>query len=146
MDWLQPFAWSQDEAFRWLHRTRRRFDVVLEDLSVPLDADITKPTTTWGVLPGLVADRLRRGGLAVFNLLQPPNSGWDEGLRRVAAPFPESVVLSLKDFENRILIAGECSFPARTTGSRIRQALRRLGSEQADRLAVQTVTSVRSPH
>ncbi len=140
-NWLQPFAWSQGDAIPWLRGTRRRFDVVVEDLSVPLDADIEKPASTWGLLPTLIAERLQPGGLAVFNLLRPPRVGWEAGLRQVASPFQAAVMLTLNDFQNRILIAGGHPLAARTVGSSIRHALRRIGSEQAERLAVRSVTS-----
>ena len=59
----------RDDARRFLQRSRRRFDVVIEDVFVGPARDVHKPE--WMLDGGLVSAsrRLRRGGLLVSNTL-----------------------------------------------------------------------------
>lgn len=143
--WTSPLRWRQEDARCWLTRTCRRFDVIIDDLSVPANGDVEKPAATWESLPELVAEHLLPGGFAVLNLLRPSGLGWAGGLRRVAAPFAHAVVLELAHFHNRVVIAGGEPRPVRIVGQAIRNSLIALGSNQADRVSLRTLPRVGSP-
>lgn len=135
--WRDPLRWAKTDALPWLRGTRHRFDVILEDLSVPADGDVHKPVATWTEFPALVRTHLRPGGLAVFNLLRPRHTRWANGIAQVLAPLGRGVVVTLRDFENRIVVAGlPPGQPARTVGNHLRRHLRSLGSRQADGLCL----------
>ena len=135
-DWLDPLRWQRGDAIALLRRSPRRFDEILDDLSVPVDDEVEKPEASWNVLPALIASRLASGGRAVFNLLRPPTLGWTRGLSRVTAPFSRSLSVHLTDFDNRLVLAGALLPEARPTGRRLRAHLRQLRSRQATRLAI----------
>lgn len=135
-DWLDPLRWHRGDAVAWLRRSTRRFDVILDDLSVPVDGEVEKPEASWNVLPALIASRLTPGGLAIFNLLRPPTVGWARGLSRVTAPFSRSFSVHLADFDNRLVLAGALPPDARAAGRRLRACLRQLRSRQATRLTI----------
>lgn len=142
--WMQPISWRQEEACQWL-RSAGSFDLIVEDLSVPMEGDILKPDATWQTLPRLICDHLRPGGRAFFNLLRPPKTPWLAAFRRVATPFGRRLSLILDDFENRILVTerpsrnGRHILDPRRFGRQIRHHLKALGSRQSDRLRVSCV-------
>lgn len=143
--WLQPFTWHQGDAITWL-QSAGRFDVVVEDLSIPCNGDVVKPDDTWDILPERVAQHLRPRGIAIFNLLRPPGQGWVRGIPSVAARFRQGVIIHLHDFENRILVARKTAggihshaFAARRFGAELRDRLRRLGSQQSARTQTRTL-------
>lgn len=134
--WAGGVAWERGDAVDWLRSRRGRFDLLVEDLSIPQDGDVVKPEVSWRVLPALIRDRLQPGGCAVFNLLRPVDESWAAGLRRVGEGFRETRVIHLDEFENRILVGGEALPAARELGAALRDALRRLRSRQAGRIRV----------
>lgn len=134
--WAGEVAWEHQDAVAWLRRQRGRFDLLLEDLSIPQDDDVVKPDVSWRVLPSLIPSRLRTSGFAVFNLLRPVDESWAAGLERVGEGFRETRIIHLDEFENRIVVAGDAVPPARELGAALRETLRRLRSRQADRLWV----------
>lgn len=134
--WLEPLSWRKADAIRWLARTRRSFDVIVEDLSVPCGGDVEKPDSTWEILPRLMARRLAPGGLAVFNLLRPPGMGWSRGIADIQKPFAHAVRADLLDYHNRVLIASQHPFQPGRSGELLRLAMRDLGSTQASRFRV----------
>ncbi len=136
--WLRPVQWRRADAVHWLRKSRRPFDVLIEDLSVGPGSGVIKPRETWTDLPGLMADRLRPGGLAVVNLLRREAWDWRESIQIVAAPFREVLLVTSDDHENRVLLAGDTWRDARRVGRQIRDALRRLGSRQATKVRVRT--------
>jgi SAM-dependent methyltransferase len=143
--WLQPLSWHLTDAVAWL-RSANRFDVIVEDLSVPRNGDVEKPDATWDTLPGLVADHLRPGGRAIFNLLRPARWGWPRGIERIGAKFGNGVMIHLDDFENRILVANRrqeataaSALSPREFGAGLRSRLRALASRQS------TAVQVRRP-
>jgi hypothetical protein len=97
---------------------------------------VVKPNISWEVLPRLVRRRLAPEGLAVFNLLLPPERRWKPGLDRVRAPFENACVVDLTDFENRILVVGRQVPSARHLAAQLRQHLARIGSRQAGKVRV----------
>ncbi len=135
--WLAPWKWADAEAAEWL-AGQRRFDVIFDDLSIPRDGDVVKPVITWETLPRLVPRHLRRGGLAVFNLLRPRGVAWARAVGTVAERFSSVHVVALNEFENRIVLAADewTLPPAREVHRLLRVALARLGSRQATRFQV----------
>ncbi len=138
-DWVRQVKWHHADAVAWLRRQKPGFDLLLEDLSVPQARDVVKPIISWNVLPALLRQRLKQGGVAVVNLVAPPPEGWREGLSRFAREFPVVQLVLLDEFENRILIAGETLMPATVTGLRLRELLRSVRSRQATRVRVRSV-------
>ncbi len=129
VDWLEPFDWHETDAVRWLRRTRRRFDVLLEDLSVPDASDVVKPAATWNELPALAARRLQPDGLAIFNLLPPTDETWRAGLDRIRAHFRHAALLHLPEYHNRVLLLRHSvPFPDQLR-SRLARRLGDLGSQ-----------------
>lgn len=142
--WDVAAAWAGDvrleraEASTWLRRSRRRWDVILEDLTVRGPENAVKPAVSVEVLPRLLGRRLAPGGVAVTNVLPVPGMTWDALLERLAEPHARALVVLCEDYENRLLIAGPRLPSARAAGGRLRAALRRLGSRQAGRIAVRS--------
>jgi len=132
--WIGRVEWEHADAVDWLHGQAEKFDLLVEDLSVPIGDDIFKPDVTWKTLPRLMRDRLRTGGVAIFNLLPPPSGVWIEDLKRMAGIFRTARILNFDDFENRILIAGAELPAARAIGAELREALRSIRSRQAGRI------------
>ena len=137
--WRDQVRWTQADALKWLTRERRRFGLIIEDLSISTGSDIEKPGATWNRLPGLLRDRLAPEGMALFNLLKPQGGTWRQGLDAVGGRFSRKLLVHLKDYENRILIAGRSLPEARTLSATIRRSLRSVGSRQADRFRIETL-------
>lgn len=134
--WTEPLSRHHEDAVAWLTRCRRRFDVLVEDLSVCERGEVVKPAATWEQLPSLIAARLAPRGRAIFNLLRPSNLDWSDALRRVREPFRHVLAVRLLDFENHLLLASQAPLDARRIGCEARRHLRRLGSKQAARFAM----------
>ncbi len=137
--WRHLVRWTHADAVAWLIWERRRFRLIIEDLSISTGSDIEKPGATWIRLPGLVRDRLAPEGIALFNLLKPHGGTWRQGLDAVGGRFPRKLLVHLEDYENRILIAGRSLPEARTLSATIRRSLRSMGSRQTDRFRVETL-------
>lgn len=134
-DWLAPWRWAKADAAAWLTH-QRPFEVILDDLSIPVANDVVKPDITWDRLPELVVRQLLPGGLAIFNLLRPARVSWREAVQRVAGGFEAVRVVHLDDFENRIVLAARELPSARAVHTQLHTALKRLGSRQASRFRV----------
>jgi SAM-dependent methyltransferase len=104
------------DALAWLARSRRRFDLVLEDVFVGRGRALHKPA--WLPVPGLAlaARRLRPGGLLVSNAIDE----WRAVSRELARLFPAALAIEVEGFDNRILVAGRGPLAARE----LRRALR----------------------
>ena len=136
--WCGEVPLQIDDATGWLRRQRRRFDVIIEDISTPSPAGVIKPYDSFDALPELMAKRLAKGGIAVVNLLPLPGTSWDSLLARVAHPFDHAAYVLLDEYENRILLAGD-ELPSAAAISRIlRKALRGIQSNQARQISVRT--------
>lgn len=135
-DWAGRLRWKKAEAAAWLRGQPAHFDVLIEDLSVPQDGDVFKPEISWTVMPALVRDKLRPGGLAVFNLMRPPGGSLTREIARLARLFPSACQVRFAEYENRILIAGDALPAPRELGRRLRAALTDIGSRQARRIEV----------
>ena len=137
--WSNRVNWQQADAVQWLRGQRAKFDLLMDDLSVPRDGDVFKPDLSWNVLPELIRQRLRPEGVAVFNLMLSPGVHWNEALPKITRHFTAARLVHLDEFENRILIAGEELPPARALGISLRRALHRLRSRQATRIQVRGI-------
>ncbi len=142
-EWSSQILWNHQDAQSWLQRQRRRFDLLIEDLSVPQDGDVTKPSISWNSLPGCIRAKLHPDGVAIFNLLSPPTRNWKPALDSTAAHFGEARIIHLHDFENRILVAGNRLPSARALGDGVRRRLRFMRSRQATRLHVRQLATLR---
>ena len=137
--WVTQVRWERADALAWLRRQRRRFALIVDDLSRPLGGDVTKPDICWrgGGLVEAIRDRLQPDGWAVLNLLPPlPTRPWRADVRQLAALFPATRIIALDDFENRILIGGRALPSAREMGRRLRRCLDGIRSRQARRFSV----------
>jgi SAM-dependent methyltransferase len=139
--WASGVNWQQADAVAWLRRQRLKFDLLMDDLSVPHHGDVVKPTVCWSVLPELIHRRLRPGGVAIFNLMLPSNGNWNPDLNRLAGRFKAARIIDFDEFENRILIGGDDLPSARELGLRLRRALRLLRSRQAGRIHLRQLLS-----
>ena len=137
--WAARVAWEHADAGAWLLRQASDFSLLMDDLSVPCDGDVTKPAITWEVLPGAMRSRLRTGGITVANLLPPSGGPWEPALSRMARGSRTARIIHLDDFVNRILVAGDDLPSARWLGSGLRVALRQIGSRQAGRIRVRAL-------
>ena len=142
-DWVSGVQWQRADAVQWLRKQKPEFNLLLEDLSVPQDGDVVKPEISWRLLPGLIRQKLKRDGIAVFNLMSPPEDDWRSALKKITREFRVTQVIHLDDFENRIVIAGEQLPAAPALGHGLRELLRKLRSRQAGRLRVRSVRSLK---
>jgi hypothetical protein len=136
--WTGRVDVDHDDAARWLRRRRRRWDVVLEDLSAAVAGEVTKPPLSLDVLPALMRSRLRPRGLAITNVLPVPGWTWTALLDRLAAPFGAARVVLLDGWENRVLVAGDVVPSAREVSRLLNRMLDGIGSDEARQLHVRT--------
>jgi hypothetical protein len=135
--WAGEVQVHQDEALRWLgRRPQRRFDLILEDLSVREQDLITKPPVCYRELPEEIGRHLAPHGVVVVNVLPVPGKSWKSLLQELAAPYSRAVLVTFEQWENRMLIAGPRLWDARTVSRRLRAVMGRLGSRQRRRMSV----------
>jgi spermidine synthase len=139
--WCGAVRFTRREASDWLRRGRRRFDLVIDDLSVPHRGEITKPDLSVETLPSLIRRRLAPGGVAAVNALPVPAMAWNEMLWRLAAPHRRARVVLFREFENRVLLAGPDLPPPRPLGQLLRGRLRAIESEIATAIAVRELAA-----
>lgn len=137
-EWANRVNWNHADAGVWLRKQGGKFGVLIDDLSIPVAGDVIKPELCWTTLPALMAQRLSRQGVAIFNLLPQPGNRWNPELAELRGQFPNARMIHLDDFVNRVLVAGREIPTARELGRMVRQALRRMGSRQAERLQIRT--------
>ena len=137
--WAGRIAWENADAEAWLQRQPPDFSLLMDDLSVPCDGDVTKPAISWEVLPGAMRGRLRTGGITIANLLPPSGGHWEPALSQMARGSGTARIIRLDDFLNRILVAGDDLPSARWLGVRLRAALRQIRSRQAGRIHVRAL-------
>jgi spermidine synthase len=103
------------DARLYLERTRRRFDVILDDVFVGNRRHIRKPD--WIPDPGLTlaAGQLRPGGILVSNAIDETASVARE-MRRL---FTNTLQIEIEDYDNRVVVGAR--FPL--SGRALRTAL-----------------------
>lgn len=136
-DWSGAVNFAHEDAAEWLRRDRVPFDVIVEDLSVPLRDDVVKPSISWMELPALIRRRVKKGGVVINNLLPTPGISWANQIE--ACRVGPGVEVGFENFFNRVLIQGEQVGNARSCGPRLRQLMRELGSELSDSLKIRTL-------
>jgi spermidine synthase len=104
-----------EDARRYLGRSRRHFDVVIEDVFIGSEHTVRKPH--WLLDTGLAAAarRLRRGGLLVVNSLDETGAV----VRAMRQRFPALLRIELDEYDNRIVVGG----PRGLTGRALRSAV-----------------------
>ena len=90
-----------DDALAWLRREQRRFDMVVEDLFLGPARSVHKPEWLAGEGYRLIRQRLRRGGLLVSNTIHEMPQ-----IVRSASPLGRVLSLDVRDYHNRIVVAG----------------------------------------
>lgn len=135
-DWTGEVFVDGDDAARWLRMRRRRWDVIVEDLSLQVPGEVTKPAISLEELPRLIASRLDSNGVAVVNALPVEGMSRKALLAALSGTYAQVRVVEMESFENRILIAGASLPTARETGARLRAELHRLGSALAGELRI----------
>jgi len=137
--WCGDVSVHEAEASAFLRASRRRYDVIVEDLSAPTAEGVTKPPVALDVLPALIQRRLRPGGLAVVNVLPVPAMPWTRLLPQLAAPYRQARVIVLEEWENRVLLLGETLESAREISTLLRRSLAAIDSLEASRFSVRTL-------
>jgi len=103
------------DARSYLRRTRRAFDVVIEDVFVGTARTIRKPE--WLPAPGLerAARHVARGGILVSNT-SDETADLAAEMRRL---YPATLGIEIDDYDNRIVVGG----PAVINGRMLRAAV-----------------------
>jgi len=140
--WAGHVNFEKAEACAWLQGNARRHDVIIDDLSVPMNADVFKPTVTWTKLPPLIYQHLNPGGVAIFNLLRPADASWDRAIRRVLRRACMARLIHFTDYENRLLVVAKQLPAARELSRRVRANLRSIRSRLASRISVRSCADV----
>ncbi len=98
------------DARLYLERTRRRFDVILDDVFVGNRRNVRKPD--WLPNPGLAlaAGQLRPGGILVSNALDEAASVARE-MRRL---FDSTLEIEIEDYDNRVVVGAGFPLSGRT--------------------------------
>lgn len=138
-DWVKGAVWAHGEAVAWLRQQTSAFDLLLDDLSIPQNGDVVKPEICWRELPDLMRQKLKRDGIAIFNLVSPPDEGWRGGLEKITKKFPQARIIRLDDFENRLVLAATELPSARVLSNGLRKLLHQIGSRQANRWHIRSL-------
>lgn len=142
-DWGQQVHWHHGDAAKWLRKRTEKFDLLMDDLSVPQNGDVVKPEVCWDVLPNLMRRRLKRDGVAVFNLVSPPPEGWKRGMARLATGFDNAQVVTFQEYENRILLVGNLPSTQRL-GRELQRSLKRIRSRQGGRVQLKSLSGLKN--
>jgi len=138
-EWGEELEFAQGDAVRWLRGQRRKYDAIVEDLSVPTDGDVVKPEVSWQVLPAVMRRKLKARGLSVMNLLPTPGVRWDEMMDACLRDDVPRCVVEFGEYYNRVLIQGQTVEEARVIGAKLRKSLRGIGSRIAEHISVRGV-------
>lgn len=137
-DWTGHVRIAQADAVDWLER-HGLWDIVVEDLSIQIPGDVTKPQVSLDILPKLVASRLEPKGVAVFNAFSVDGLSDRALLEKIGAPYACARVVRLDSFTNLVVVAGETLPTAREMSRVLRTTLGALGSSLADEVRVRTL-------
>jgi spermidine synthase len=137
--WCDDVEFTEGDAVKWLQEGGRDFDVLIEDLSVPVSGDVEKPEICWTVLPQLIRSRIRPGGVVITNMLRSAGMTWPRFMPPFAEGYRRAVVVHLREFENRILVAGNFSQSTGWISRRLRKCLAAIGSDQASQFRLSTL-------
>jgi spermidine synthase len=106
----------QGDALHYLERTRKRFDMILEDIFIGTPRSVRKPD--WLPSPGLAlaARRLRPGGVLASNAIYEAAAV----TREMRNLFGSTLRIDIDEYDNRIVVGAR--FPL--SGQALRSALR----------------------
>lgn len=105
------------DAYAWVKKNQRRFDVILDDLYLAGEEDVFRAEACDADWLGLLKGSLAPGGILALNLVTGPGHRAKQSATRknLAARFPCVRALSTMDSLNEILVAGNDVAP----GSRL---------------------------
>lgn len=105
------------DAYEWVKRNKRRFDVILDDLYLAGEEDVFRADTCDADWLGLLKGSLAPGGILALNLVTGPGHRAKQSATRknLAARFPCIRALTTEESMNEILVAGDDVAP----GSRL---------------------------
>jgi hypothetical protein len=135
-DWCGSVRFRCAEAAAWLRRSRRRYEAILDDLSIARRGAITKPGTSFEELPALIRRRLAGGGVAAVNSLPVSGMSWRRQRARLVGPHRQARVVLFREFENRVVLGGDSLPPVRSLSRRLRGVLREIDSRIAESISV----------
>ena len=138
-DWAGEVDIAEDEASRWLRSRRVRYGAVIDDLSMQVPGDVTKPEVSWTVLPPLMASRLRGGGVTAHNLLPVAGLSWRSLIEQVTRDRPAAAEVRSRDYDNRIVITADTLPPANALRRELVARLDSIASPLAVGLSVRTL-------
>jgi spermidine synthase len=98
------------DARLYLERTRRRFDIILDDVFVGSRRNVRKPD--WLPDPGLAlaAGRLRSGGILVSNAIDEAPSV----IREMRRLFASTLQIAIEEYDNRVVVGAGFPLSGRT--------------------------------
>jgi spermidine synthase len=98
------------DAQRYLERTRRRFDVILDDIFIGNRRNLRKPDWMPDTGLALAASRLRPGGILVSNAIDEVALVARE-MRRL---FASTLQIAIEDYDNRVVVGAAFPLSGRT--------------------------------
>ena len=107
----EPTVIYNDDALGFLERTRRRFDLVIDDCFALENGTVKRPDELWPVA-GLVARRLAADGLAVQNVLPDEKEGVDAELREFSRHYSTVETRRFRDWENILVLGSGRALPS----------------------------------
>lgn len=97
------------DAYAWMKRNKRRFDVIIDDLYLAGDDDVFRSESCDADWLGLLKRSLAPGGILALNLVTGPGHRAKQTATRknLTARFPSVRSLRTSESMNEILVAGE---------------------------------------
>jgi spermidine synthase len=97
------------DAYEWMRKNQRKFDVIIDDLYLAGDEDVFRAESCDQKWLGLVKQSLSPGGILALNLVTGPGHRAKQIATRkhLAKYFPTIRSLQTEDSMNEILVAGE---------------------------------------
>ena len=139
-EWAGDLKITRADAVAWLGRQRRLFDVIIEDLSVPMEQDVGKPEVSFTALPAVIHEHLAPSGIAVVNVLPMARWPWPEVRQTLVRPWQGAGMrISFEDYVNRFVVVGRDLGTPTELSRELRASLRAIGSEIAERFSVQRI-------
>jgi len=142
--WAQDVKLTEQDALLWLQEAKQGFDVIVEDLSMQIPNDVTKPDVSLKALPKAIAQKLSKDGLVVVNALPVKGHSWKELTLSLTRPFRHVLEIHVEDFANRILLASRKPLNARQISGHLRFLLEAIGSKLARQISVRSTVTVAS--
>lgn len=104
-----------EDALAFLHRDRRRYDLILEDVFVGRGDAVHKPDWIPHPAHDLARQRLRNGGLLVSNTIDEVR----EISASLGASFASLLRIGVEDYDNQVLVASDARLDARALRARV---------------------------